>query len=179
MAKGEKSETVRVEHLNYKVWQPIIQKICNLISCLQRVVVGMKILGQVVSVQPLALIISLPNQLFAHVPITEISTQLTGLLESMEDDDDDAPPSDEEDDGPSKSRIPDLFHLFPPGQYVRAVVSAVHPPGATDASVLGRARDEVQKASRRIELSLIPEKVNASVSKSDLRAGFVSAACCI
>lgn len=159
VAKGEKSETVRVEHLNYK-----------------RVVVGMKILGQVVSVQPLALIISLPNQLFAHVPITEISTQLTGLLESMEDDDDDAPPSDEEDDGPSKSRIPDLFHLFPPGQYVRAVVSAVHPPGATDASVLGRARDEVQKASRRIELSLIPEKVNASVSKSDLRAGFTLSA---
>ncbi|OSX67310.1 hypothetical protein POSPLADRAFT_1127292 [Postia placenta MAD-698-R-SB12] len=136
----------------------------------------MKILGQVVSVQPLALIISLPNQLFAHVPITEISTQLTGLLESMEDDDDDAPPSDEEDDGPSKSRIPDLFHIFPPGQYVRAVVSAVHPPGATDASVLGRARDEVQKASRRIELSLIPEKVNASVSKSDLRAGFTLSA---
>ncbi|EED77394.1 predicted protein, partial [Postia placenta Mad-698-R] len=101
---------------------------------------------------------------------------LTGLLESMEDDDDDAPPSDEEDDGPSKSRIPDLFHIFPAGQYVRAVVSAVHPPGATDASVLGRARDEVQKASRRIELSLIPEKVNASVSKSDLRAGFTLSA---
>lgn len=132
----------------------------------------MKIFGQVVSVQPLALIVSLPNQLFAHVPITQISSQLTSLLEAM-DENEESPSSEDEEEDVLKSRVPDLFRIFHPGQYVRAVVTAVHLPGATDVAGLGRARDEVQKASRRVELSLIPEKVNAGVVKADLRAGFV------
>ena len=135
---------------------------------------GMKVLGQVVAVEPLALIVSLPNQLFAHVPITNISTELTQALENM---DQEMNSSDEEDENDSPSRIPDLLDLFQPGQYVRGVVTAVHAPGATDVSGLGRARDEVQKASRRIELSLVPEKVNEGVAKTDLRAGFVRILC--
>lgn len=131
----------------------------------------MKILGQVVAVEPLALIVSLPNQLFAHVPITHISTQLTHTLESMEDVE--MGNSDDEDEDSSPSGVPDLSEIFQPGQYVRAIVTAVHPPGATDVSGLGRARDEVHKASRRVELSLVPEKVNEGVVKSDLRTGFV------
>ncbi|KAI0931812.1 hypothetical protein AcW2_000609 [Taiwanofungus camphoratus] len=158
LAKGDKAETIRVEHLNYK-----------------RVVAGMKIFGQVVSVQPLALIVSLPNQLFAHVPITQISSQLTSLLEAM-DENEESPSSEDEEEDVLKSRVPDLFRIFHPGQYVRAVVTAVHLPGATDVAGLGRARDEVQKASRRVELSLIPEKVNAGVVKADLRAGFAMSA---
>ena len=47
--------------------------------------VGMKVLGQVVAVEPLALVVSLPNQLFAHAPITQVSSQLTHALESMGD----------------------------------------------------------------------------------------------
>ncbi|KAI0801037.1 hypothetical protein C8Q74DRAFT_1239986 [Fomes fomentarius] len=155
--KESKKVGIRIEHLNYK-----------------RAVVGMKIIGQVFAVEPLALIVSLPNQLFAHVPITNISIQLTHALETMEEAEVD--PSDEEDDDASPSRVPDLFELFQPGQYVRAVVTAIHAPGATDVSGLGRARDEVQKASRRIELSLVPEKVNEGVAKSDLRTGFTLSA---
>ncbi|KAL6310100.1 U3 snoRNP-associated protein Rrp5 [Sparassis latifolia] len=158
-AKGDKEETIRVEHLNYK-----------------RVAVGMKILGQIVSVEPLGLIISLPNQLFAHVPITEISTQLTGLLEAMDEDEESSASDEEEEEERSESRVPDLFEIFHPGQYVRAVVSAVHAAGSTDSSGLGRARDGVQKASRRVELSLVPKKVNAGVVKADLRAGFTMSA---
>ncbi|KAH9937237.1 U3 snoRNP-associated protein Rrp5 [Fomitopsis serialis] len=155
-AKGEKGDTVRVEHLNYK-----------------RVAVGMKVLGQIVSIQPLALIISLPNQLFAHVPVTEISSQLTAMLEAMDEDDAlSSSDDDEEAKGISKPRVPDLFQVFRVGQYVRAVVSAVHSPGTTDPTGLSRARDEIQKASRRVELSLVPSKVNEGVSKTDLRAGF-------
>lgn len=136
--------------------------------------IGMKILGQVISIQPLALIISLPNQLVAHVPITNISTQLTDLLENMDQDDEDAASDEEEDDGgTSKSSVPDLFEIFRPGQYVRAIVSAVHAAGATDNSGIGKTRDEIARASRRVELSLIPERVNAGIQKSDLRAGFV------
>lgn len=132
----------------------------------------MKILGQIVAIEPLALIVSLPNQLFAHVPITQISTQLTHILETM--DDVEMQSSDDEEEEASPSRVPDLFEIFRPGQYVRAVVTAVNPPGATDATGLGRARDEVQKASRRVELSLVPEKVNENIAKADLRPGFVS-----
>ncbi|OSC99437.1 hypothetical protein PYCCODRAFT_1438226 [Trametes coccinea BRFM310] len=154
---GKKSSGIRIEHLNYK-----------------RVVVGMKILGQIVAIEPLALIVSLPNQLFAHVPITQISTQLTHILETM--DDVEMQSSDDEEEEASPSRVPDLFEIFRPGQYVRAVVTAVNPPGATDATGLGRARDEVQKASRRVELSLVPEKVNENIAKADLRPGFAMSA---
>lgn len=135
----------------------------------------MKLLGQVVAVEPLALIVSLPNQLFAHVPITQISAQLTHALENMEDADMES--SDEDDDEPSPSRVPDLFEIFQPGQYVRGVVTAVHASGATDTTGLGRARDEVQKASRRVELSLVPDKVNEGIAKGDLKPGFVRIRC--
>jgi rRNA biogenesis protein RRP5 len=133
--------------------------------------VGMKIFGQVISVQPLALIVSLPNQLLGHVPITQISTHLTRILEAMEEDEElsEAEPDDEQ------KRVPDLFEIFNPGQYVRAVVTAVHAAGSTNVTGIGRTRDETVKASRRVELSLSPDKVNDGVRKGDLRQGFVRA----
>lgn len=142
----------------------------------QRITVGMRLLGQIMSVEPLALIISLPNQLLAHVPITNITNQLTQLLETMDEDASMASDgSDDEEDGPShKSRIPELSDIFHPGQYVRTVVTAVHAAGSTDMSGLGRTRDAAQKASRRVELSLIPEKVNEGLAKADLKPNFVS-----
>jgi rRNA biogenesis protein RRP5 len=133
----------------------------------------MKILGQIVSIQPLALIVSLPNQLFAHVPITNVSSQLTALLESIEQEDEES--EEEDDEGrPRKSRVPTLFEIFQEGQYIRAVVSAVHAHGSTDISGVLKSRDEVVRASRRVELSLLPEKVNSGVQKSDLSVDFAS-----
>lgn len=132
----------------------------------------MKILGQIISIQPLALVVSLPNQIFGHIPITQISDQLTALLEAGPD----ADPEDSEDDEDaieaSSSRIPELSDIFKVGQYVRAVVTTVHAAGSTDTSMLGRTRDDNVKASRRVELSLVPNRVNAGVQKSDLRTGF-------
>ncbi len=135
----------------------------------------MKIFGQIVSILPLALVISLPDQLFAHVPITNISSQLTAYLE-REDADSMASESDDEDEEERsiKDGVPELSDIFIVGQYVRAVVVAVHAPGATDISGIGKSRDEVSKACRRVELSLLPERVNAGVHKSDLKPGFVS-----
>lgn len=133
----------------------------------------MKLLGQIASVEPLALIVSLPNQLMAHVPITHISSQLTQLLETMGEDDPSDVDSDDE-DANAASRVPELHEIFHPGQYVRAIVTEVHAQGVSNQPNLGRARDEAQKASRRVELSLIPEKVNDGVAKGDLKAGFVS-----
>jgi len=136
----------------------------------------MKILAQVVSVEPLALVVSLPNQLYGHVPITQISSELTSSLESMDVDDESPSDEEEQEDANTKtSRPPDLFDLFRPGQYLRCIVVASHAAGTTNAGArTGRARDEVEKASRRVELSLIPEQVNQGVVKTDLKPGFVS-----
>lgn len=139
----------------------------------------MKILAQVISIEPLALIVSLPNQLYGHVPITQISSELTASLESM--DMDDEPRSDEEEEDREEdaemktTRLPDLFELFRPGQYLRCAVVASHAAGATKAGVgTGRAPGEIEKVSRRVELSLVPEQVNQGVLKTDLKPGFVS-----
>jgi rRNA biogenesis protein RRP5 len=136
--------------------------------------VGMKILGQIVSIQPLGLVVSFPNQLFGHVPITNISSQLTALLETVDESEEEFASDGEDDGGPRTSRVPDLFEIFHEGQYIRCVVNAVHAHGSTDVSGIGKSRDEVVRASRRVELTLAPERVNAGVQKSDLRPGFVS-----
>jgi len=135
----------------------------------------MKILAQVVSIEPLALVVSLPNQLYGHVPITHISSEFTASLESM--DMDDEPRSDEE-EGDAEVKptpVPELFELFRPGQYLRCVVVASHAAGTTNAGAgIGRATGEIEKISRRVELSLVPEQVNQGVLKTDLKPGFVS-----
>ncbi|KAG2154655.1 hypothetical protein DEU56DRAFT_372848 [Suillus clintonianus] len=155
-----KKDVIRIEHLNYK-----------------RVVPGMKLLGQIASIQPLALIISLPNQLMGHVPITQVTSQLTSRLESMHEQEE---PSDTEsvddEESDSQTEVPDLFQLFRAGQYVRAVVTNVHASGSTDVSAIGKLRDEAVKASRRIELSLVPKAVNSGVLKTDLKPGFTLSA---
>jgi rRNA biogenesis protein RRP5 len=135
--------------------------------------VGMKILGQIASVQPFALIVSLPNQLLGHVPITQISSRLTSLLEAMEVDEEDEALGLDENGEASKSQVPDLSEIFRSGQYVRAVVTAVHASGSTDVTGMGRPKDEMTKISRRVELCLVPERVNGGIHRSDLRPGFV------
>ncbi|KAJ3575984.1 hypothetical protein NP233_g748 [Leucocoprinus birnbaumii] len=146
----EKSEVLRIEHLNYK-----------------RVFIGMKILGQIVSIIPLGLIVSLPNQLYGHIPITQISSQFTTLLERFDtqDEESDGNESDEEEG----VRVPDLYELFHVGQYVRTVVTNVHAAGVSDMSGVGKLRDDLAKASKRVELSIVPEKVNAGVQKLILK----------
>jgi rRNA biogenesis protein RRP5 len=143
----------------------------------------MKILGQVIAVQPLVLIVSLPNQLLGHIPITQISSQLTAALESMgEEDELESGMESEAEDGPSgrhQSRVPELFEVFHPGQFVRCAVTAVRAPGTTDSTGTGlKAREGFEKASRRVELSIAPHVVNAGVVKSDLKPGFVSVHWC-
>ncbi|KAM0751109.1 hypothetical protein T439DRAFT_301042 [Meredithblackwellia eburnea MCA 4105] len=154
-------DAFRVEHLNYK-----------------RLIPGTKVLAQIILVRPLELIVSLPNQLLAHIPITNISQEFTQRLEAAgEDSSEDEEDSEEEDgdedgeDAGSNERLPGLNQLFKEGQWVSAVV--------TDNKVVdgkqklgGREGDEAVRASRRVELSLEPEKVNEGIAKGDLKAGF-------
>jgi len=143
---------------------------------LQRVVVGMKILCQILSVEPLSLIVSLPNQLFGHIPITQISSELTTLLEKVEEsvDEEDEESEDEDDTSKQRHKLPDLADIFTPGQYLRAVVTDVHAPGTTGNSGVGRSKDNNQRVSRRVELSVEPHKVNDGIVVKDLAPGFVS-----
>lgn len=140
----------------------------------QRIHVGMKIFGKITSILSLALIISLPNQLHAHVPITNISSQFTNLLERMEAQELQSDPDDDEEaEATRRPLIPGLADIFRVGQYVRAIVSAVYPAGA-EVPGIGKSKNDNLRASKRVELSLIPERVNTGVKKSDLTQGFVS-----
>jgi rRNA biogenesis protein RRP5 len=128
----------------------------------------MKIFGQIVAIESLALIISLPNQLFGHVPLTNISAQFSAMLEKIDEDKD----SDKEDEEEEETSA-ELSDIFTAGQYVRATVVDVHAANTTDILGLSKSRDDVVRASRRVELSLSPDKVNAGVQKADLNPGFV------
>lgn len=142
---------------------------------LQRVIVGMKILCQILSVEPLSLIVSLPNQLFGHIPITQISSELTTLLEKVEESvDEEDEESEDEGDTSKRQKLPDLADIFTPGQYLRVVVTDVHAPGTTDNSGVSRPKDGSQRVSRRVELSVEPHKVNGGIVVKDITPGFVS-----
>lgn len=156
-------DAFRVEHLNYK-----------------RLVPTTKVLAQIITIRPLELIVSLPNQLLGHIPITNISPEYTARLESAgdsSDDDSDAElegHDEEAADGEGKfAGLPGLDDLFVVGDWVSAIVVA---SGSANSKVKlgGRTGDESVRAARRIELSLEPEKVNEGIAKGDLRTAFVS-----
>ena len=128
--------------------------------------------------EQLSLIVSLPNQLFGHVPITQISSEFTTLLEKIEENVDEEGEDSEDEDGTPKQRhkLPDLADIFTTGQYLRAVVTEVHAPGTTDNLGVGRPKNDTQRVSRRVELSVEPHKVNGGIALKDLVPGFVSLA---
>jgi rRNA biogenesis protein RRP5 len=158
-------DAFRVEHLNYK-----------------RLVPTTKVLAQVISIRALQLIVSLPNQLLGHVPITNISPEFTKRLEEEENDDDSDEESDEDEEASEteegvatlkkKNAVPSLDELYKVGDWVSAIVVT---SGNADskAKLGGRSGDENVRAAQRIELSLEPEKVNEGIAKGDLRTGFV------
>jgi rRNA biogenesis protein RRP5 len=123
----------------------------------------------------LHLVISLPNQLFGHVPITQISKPLTARLSSLsaESDEEDDENEDEEE---KEEDVPSLEALFEVGKFVRARVSALFGVGQSNPAGLEgwKPRDENEKSCRRVELTLDPEVVNEGVAKIDLEEGFVS-----
>jgi rRNA biogenesis protein RRP5 len=129
-------------------------------------VAGTRVLARVHTILPLHLILSLPNNILAHVPITEISRTLTDLLRAEEEE------SDGSDDGSDdSSSAPDLLALFQPGQYVLAKVMTLYPT-ASQSFISQYPISETNRLASKVELSLIPEKVNSEVAKADVGAGF-------
>ncbi|PWN32058.1 uncharacterized protein FA14DRAFT_84513 [Meira miltonrushii] len=148
----------RVELLNYK-----------------RLTVGTRLLCSVLAVHPLAIVVSLPDQLLGHIPITNISETFTQRLEGMadsdEEDDEDESDDDEEKDVSKKSGVPELRDMFSVGQWIHASVAALQAPGTTKQT-RGREGGEYEQESQRVELTLDPTVVNEGVSVSDLSTGF-------
>ncbi|OWT39295.1 rRNA biogenesis protein RRP5 [Cryptococcus neoformans Bt1] len=143
-------DNIRVEILNYK-----------------RLVPGTHVLARVHTILPLHLILSLPNNLLAHVPITEISDTLTQLLTAEE-----AMVVDEgEEESDDESSAPDLAQLFVAGQYVPAKVLTLYPT-ASQSFISQYPVTETTKLASRVELTLIPKKVNSEVAKKDLETGY-------
>jgi rRNA biogenesis protein RRP5 len=126
------------------------------------------------AVLPLHLILSLPNQLLAHVPITEISSILTDRLTKGEKDDEDmeidANAEEEEEDD---SETPELSQLYRPGQYVAGIVTQNFPSESSNKAFLGMyTPTEQTRLASRIEMSLRPDKVNEGVMKADVATGY-------
>ena len=142
---------------------------------------------QIVAIRPMELIVSLPNQLMAHIPIQNISAHLSKALADTADDseaesdsdkeDDDAEESDEDDDAASPSkRLATLSEMFTLGQTLPASVVSVKASDVSRKNLAGPQKsDEQYRLSRRAIVSLDPAKVNEGVAKSDLANGFVRA----
>ncbi|OTA93346.1 hypothetical protein M434DRAFT_395757 [Hypoxylon sp. CO27-5] len=129
-------EGTKIESLNYK-----------------RLVKGSLVLGQVAEINPLEIILALPNNLSGHVPITAISDALNERIAAEAADED-----DEEEDAQEDGL--DLKAIFRIGQYLRAYVTSTIEESTADSS----------KPRRRIELSLRPALANTGLSGQDVVA---------
>ncbi|PVF94509.1 hypothetical protein CPB86DRAFT_43532 [Serendipita vermifera] len=158
----------RIEYLTYKKLQP-----------------GMRVLAQVIGITPLSAIVSLPHQLLGYIPIDKISSDLNIAMDKLMEKDANTSEGSESENGEGEEEdtehaIPTLEEIFHPGQYVRAIVTTVHPQGInlapsdnSEAAInLGKPRNELERASRRVELSLLPEQVNKGITGKDLVKDF-------
>jgi len=107
-------------------------------------------LGQVTEIQPLQIIVALPNSLSGHVPITSISDVISERVaaeaEALEDD-------ENESDGV------DLKDIFEVGQYLRVYVAST-----TDENPTGT----LTKPKKNIELSLRPAHTNTGLLSHEI-----------
>ncbi|KIO28214.1 hypothetical protein M407DRAFT_72065 [Tulasnella calospora MUT 4182] len=141
----------------------------------ENIIPGLKVLAQITSVKPLALVVSLPGQLSGHVPITNISPTYSALLDK------EAASSSE--DGKMDQDEPSIFaaelsEMYSVGNFVRVVVTHVRMEGEKARPQLGEkpSNDEEWQCGK-IELSLAPQKVNEGLTQEDLVSGvMVSAA---
>lgn len=114
---------------------------------------GTRLLGQVVKITPLELVVSLPNSLIGHIPITRISKPISDILQAADNQD-----SDNEDG--SSPILPKLSQLFKVGQFLStSVVSTTAPFSKGTAE------------KRHIELTIDPSQINSDINKADYVPG--------
>jgi rRNA biogenesis protein RRP5 len=114
---------------------------------------GSLVLGTVCEINPLGIVVALPNNLTGRVQITSISEALTERLQASAAKDEEADDSSDEADDDV-----DLKSMFQLGQYVRAYVLSTI------------SESTVGKSKHQIELSLMPVHANAGMSQQDVVA---------
>ncbi|KAI3625962.1 hypothetical protein CBS9595_001323 [Malassezia furfur] len=155
LATPEPKEKTRVEMLNYK-----------------RLIPGTKMLCNVLAVHPLALVVSMCDQLLGHIPVTSVSARLTDRLQRALDEEEDE--VEDEADAPEHDQSPpELRDIYDVGQWVMASVESVTAPNAKRQWGMGREGGEYERESQRVQLSMEPSKVNAGVHVGDLSSGFL------
>lgn len=112
------------------------------------------ILGQVSSINAHDIVLSLPNNLTGHVPLTAVSKGLEQKIEKMLNEDE-GESDDGEDSDEDTLELQDYFYF---GQYLRAYVASTGSSGA----------DSNTRNKKRIELAVDPRQANSGLSKSDL-----------
>ncbi|TPX37287.1 hypothetical protein SeLEV6574_g07938, partial [Synchytrium endobioticum] len=127
----------------------------------KRLTVNMCLLGVIREINQLDLVVSLPDQLTGYVSITEISKQVTATVES-------AAAGMDDNDGQENDLLPKLHEIFTIGQPIPCCIVGLETTEPTK---------EHPKERRRIELSLMPERVNGRVSALDVREGMTLSAC--
>ncbi|KAI1107271.1 nucleic acid-binding protein [Jackrogersella minutella] len=132
---NQDDESAKIESLNYK-----------------RLVKGSLILGQVAEINPLEIVLALPNNLSGHVPITAISDTLNERIAAEAADEE-----EEEDVGDDGLNLKTAFKV---GQYLRAYVT----------STIEESTAASTKPKKRIELSLRPALTNTGLSSQDVVA---------
>lgn len=112
----------------------------------QKFSVGSLVLGSIIQINELNIVVGLPNQLVGVVPITEVSDQLSTLVEAAAEDEDD------------EIELPNNKDIFYIGQWVQCRVTGVE---GDDGS------------KKKIDLSMKPSAVNGSIAKMDVTSGVV------
>ncbi|VEU22446.1 DEKNAAC103561 [Brettanomyces naardenensis] len=156
----ESEENETVDSVSFRLLQP-----------------GSFVLGKIAKVSKVELVLSLADNLDGYIPITNVSDELTEQLEEYEeqhedeeeedDDEDEDDDNDDNDDSDVASdngntiriiskkshdkKFPSLKTRFEEGQFLRAVV----------------VENTSSKGTKRIELSIEPEKVNSGMQKAD------------
>ncbi|PVU99233.1 hypothetical protein BB559_000901 [Furculomyces boomerangus] len=138
---------------------------------IKKVIKGDKFLGVITKIGDLELTVSLPNSLTAQIPITNISKELSAILENIADDNPEDSPSNEDDLDQNKTDSLDLRQRFFPGQFLKCTVTAVKSPDTTNSTT----KKTVQRDSL-IELSIEPEETNKDLNPSDISKGMLIAA---
>ena len=154
-------DRIRVELLNYK-----------------RLLPGTKILCNIQAIHPLALVVSMCDQMLGHIPVTSVSEKLTERLqnaldqdEEEEEQEEDEEENEDEEDGPPE--LPDIFSV---GQWVRASVESVTSIGSKRQWGMGREGGEYERESQRVQLTMEPRVVNEGISADDLSEGYLLSA---
>jgi len=141
----------------------------------QRLSPGTPLLSRIHAIYPMHLVLSLPSQLYAHVPLTSLSAPLTARLSAAASSSSSSSHGDDADEEEEEDDVPPLDELFAVGDWYPTSVVRLYAAGESAPPALEgwKPRDGAERDCRRVECSLDPRVVNDGLARVDVEAGFV------